>query len=65
MTHKKGPVIFIEKEEDKKCEFCDSFEETRPYGPNNKRICSKCAMKPKYKATVEYNFRKLLGAQEN
>lgn len=40
-------VVLIEPEEDRKCELCGALEETRPYGPDGKRVCYECAMKDK------------------
>jgi hypothetical protein len=38
-------VFLIEEEPDGQCEFCGKWEELRPYGPNNERICFTCGMK--------------------
>lgn len=35
---------FIVPEPDRECEFCHTFTECRPYGPNNEQICWRCGM---------------------
>jgi len=42
-----------------KCEICGDIGETRPYGPNNERICFDCGMKNKVmteRKMAEYLF---------
>lgn len=36
---------FIAPEPSMQCELCGAFEETRPYGPDGKRVCFSCGMK--------------------
>ena len=36
---------FIAPEEDRLCQLCGQFEETRPYGPNGEQVCFDCGMK--------------------
>jgi hypothetical protein len=45
MTRIVNGMLFIEPEEDGKCELCGKIDELRPYGPNGERICFECGMK--------------------
>jgi hypothetical protein len=44
MTEVKDGVIHIEREPDDYCEYCNKFEELRPYGKNGARICWDCGL---------------------
>lgn len=55
---------FIKEEKPRKCEFCGSIEETRPYGPNGERVCFACAMKDE--TAMERGFRRyVLGEKDD
>jgi len=45
MSHRVGNVVVIAEEPYSECELCGKFAETRPYGPNGKRICFECGEK--------------------
>lgn len=45
MTFREGNIVVICGEEDRECEVCGKQDETRPYGPDGKRICYDCGMK--------------------
>lgn len=52
------PVIAVEP--DDICELCGKVAETRPYGPDFKRICWECGQKDK-KGTEARMAEKLFG----
>ena len=45
MSKRVGNVVLIEEEEPTNCELCGAYAETRPYGPEGKRICYDCGVK--------------------
>jgi len=47
IEHDPVRIVVIEPEADQKCQLCGAMEETRPYGPDFKRVCHACAMKDK------------------
>lgn len=66
MSKKVGNVaIILAMEEDKKCEFCDTTAECRPYGPGGKQICHKCAtVSPEMMRMVRKNMGVVLFGNE-
>lgn len=61
MTKRIGTVVFIEGEEERRCELCGTIAETRPYGPNGERVCFDCGMKDE--AAAERKFSELLNGK--
>jgi hypothetical protein len=45
MSKRIGNIVVLMEEEPDVCQFCGKFDELRPYGPNNERICFQCAQK--------------------
>lgn len=37
-------AFVVRREEPGKCELCGRIAETRPYGPNNEEICTRCGV---------------------
>ena len=53
MTFRLGPLVVITPEETRPCEFCKEAAFCRPYGPDGKYICTKCAAKPEHIQEVQ------------
>lgn len=47
-------------ESPRKCELCGKLAETRPYGPDGKRICFECGNLPELKEEVERRMEEYL-----
>jgi hypothetical protein len=56
LTRKIGNILIVEGEPDTECELCHEIAETRPYGPDGKRICWKCAQS--MMSLVDENFKR-------
>ena len=54
MTKRVGSIVLIEREPDSTCELCGTKAETRPYGPNGKRVCYQCGMKNRKETEAHY-----------
>jgi hypothetical protein len=63
MTTRVGNIVILEAEPDATCELCGAVEETRPYGPDGKRICHPCGQKPENRPHVERALRRLFQSE--
>ena len=53
----------VQQTEESTCEFCGTYAELRPYGPNRERICFDCGMKDE-ETTTRIFVRDVLGEGE-
>lgn len=63
MTRRIRNHVEIAQEAPTTCEFCQQEAETRPYGPDGRRICYDCGMSPEYKPEVERRFYAFLNGE--
>jgi len=52
MSRQDGKVITLEREPERRCDFCGVLAECRPYGPGGRDICLECAERDYYDVCV-------------
>ena len=47
---------------ERKCYYCDSTEDLRPYGPDGSLVCYECGVDPEHEEETKRNFLRKLDA---